>query len=187
MLYIIGGAARAGKTQIARRMLDEHNIPLFCLDYFVSAMDRGAPELGIGAEDPVIPKSERLWPRIEPMLRNIVEVEPHYLVEGDSIWPEGVAKLRDAYHPQIRAVFLGFADASPQQKLVKIRQFSGGVNDEWIQSQTDDYVLALCKEMIEWSQFLRVECKQYGLPYFEVSANFSCILDQAYNYLCEPQ
>ncbi len=39
MLYIIGGAARAGKTMIARRMLVENNIPCFCVDYFVSALD----------------------------------------------------------------------------------------------------------------------------------------------------
>jgi len=143
MLYIIGGAARSGKTKIARRILDERNISIFCLDYFVSAMDRGAPELGIGAEDPVISKSEALWPRLEPMLRNIVEVEPHYLLEGDSIWPQGVAKLRDEYHSQIRAVYLGYADISPNQKLAEIGQFGGGINVEWIQSQTDDYILEL--------------------------------------------
>lgn len=186
MLYIIGGAARSGKTKIARRILDEHNIPIFCLDYFVSAMDRGAPELGIGAEDYVISKSEALWPRIEPLLRNIVEVEPHYLLEGDSIWPQGVAKLRDEYHPQIRTAYLGFADINPQQKLAEIRQFSGGINDKWIQSQTDDYILDLCTEMIEWSQFLRVECKRVGLCYFEVSKNFTEVLEQAYKWLYKP-
>lgn len=52
MIYIIGGAARAGKTIIARRMLIERNIPYFCVDYFVSALDQAAPELGIDAESP---------------------------------------------------------------------------------------------------------------------------------------
>jgi hypothetical protein len=31
---------RAGKTKIARRMLDEHNIPLFCNDWIQDYSDR---------------------------------------------------------------------------------------------------------------------------------------------------
>jgi hypothetical protein len=185
MLYIIGGAARAGKTKIARRMLDEHNIPLFCIDYLVSGLDQGAPSLGIVGESPTRPKAEKLWPILKGMLRNIVEEEPHYLVEGDSIWPQGVAKLRDTYHPQIRAVFIGYANSNPQQKLIEIHEFGGGVND-WIQDYSDQYILDLCVEMIEWSQFLQVKCKKYDLPYFDVSENFSQTLDQAYNWLCKP-
>jgi len=184
MLYIIGGAARAGKTKIARRMLDEHNIPLFCIDYIVSGLDQGVPSLGIIGESPTRPKAEKLWPILRGMLHNIVEEEPHYLVEGDSIWPQGVAKLLKAYHPQIRAVFIGYANTNPQQKLTEIRQFRGDVND-WIQDYSDQYILDLCVEMIEWSQFLQVECKKYDLPYFDVSREFSLTLEKAYTALME--
>jgi hypothetical protein len=47
MLYLIGGAARAGKTILGHRLFRERSIPYFCVDYFVSALDQGAPELGI--------------------------------------------------------------------------------------------------------------------------------------------
>ncbi len=80
MLYIIGGAARSGKTILTRRLFAEHHVPFFCVDYFVSALGEGSPELGIQGESPTRPKAEALWPRIYGMLRNIVEVEPAYAV-----------------------------------------------------------------------------------------------------------
>ncbi len=55
MLYVIGGAARAGKTLLAQRLFRNHRTPYFCVDYFVSALQHRAPELGIIGESPSIP------------------------------------------------------------------------------------------------------------------------------------
>ena len=183
MLYVIGGAARAGKTLLAHRMLKERNIPYFCVDYFVSALDQGAPELGIAAESPNELRSRLLWPRIEPMLRNIVEVEPRYTVEGDALLPKGVAALSDAYPGCIRACFIGYAHTTPARKLAEIRAFGGGVYD-WLQHHTDQYILDLCTEMIGFSRYVQQECSAYGLPYFDVSDDFRAGLEQAYAVLC---
>jgi hypothetical protein len=182
MLYLIGGAARAGKSLLAGRLLREHGIPYFCVDYFVSALDQGAPELGIAGESPTLEKCPRLWPRLAPMLRNIVEVEPAYTVEGDALWPRGVAALRDEYGAQVRACFLGYAAMTPARKLAEIRAFRGGVND-WIQHHDDAYVLDLCREMIEFSQYVRDECQALDLPYLDVSDDFPGTLVQAYGLL----
>ena len=179
MLYLIGGAARTGKTMIARRMLRDANTPYFCVDYFVSALDRGAPELGVEAESPNEIRSRGLWPRIEPMLRNIVEVEPEYVVKGDALLPEGVAALIGDYGRQIRACFLGYASATPERKLEDIRAFGSGVND-WIQDKSDQYVLDLCRNMIEFSRLVREECYSCGIPYVDVSDDFPGGLEKAY-------
>jgi hypothetical protein len=47
MLYIIGGAARAGKTMLARRLLQERNIPCFCVDWIVGALERAYDYLSL--------------------------------------------------------------------------------------------------------------------------------------------
>ena len=186
MLYLIGGAARAGKTLIAQRMLRERLIPYFCVDYFVSAMERGAPELGIVGESPNKERALKLWPRIEPMLRNIVEEEPAYTVEGDALLPKGVASLCEAYAGQVRACFIGYTSTTPKRKLEEIRRFGGGVND-WIQHHPDQYVLDLCAHMIEFSQFVRQECHLYRLPYLDVSDDFLDVVGKAYAMLCGSQ
>jgi|GEM_PF-236754 len=178
-LYLIGGAARAGKTLLTHRLFRAHNIPYFCVDYIVSALDQGAPELGIDAESPNVIRAAKLWPRIVPMLRNIVEVEPAYTVEGDALLPRGVRSLMDPYPGQVRACFLGFANATPQQKLHDIRAHVGAVND-WIQDYDDDYILTLMAEMIDFSRYVREECQTWGLPYVDVSRDFAAGLERAY-------
>jgi hypothetical protein len=179
MLYLIGGAARSGKTLLAHRLLRERGVPHFCVDYFVSALDQGAPELGIQGESPTEPKTKKLWPRLVPMLRNIVEVEPAYTVEGDALSPRGVSEQIQAYPGQIRAAFVGYGSTTAERKLAEIRTAAGGVND-WIQDHTDEYILALCSEMIEFSRFVQAECQSLGLPYFDVSDDFQQGLDKAY-------
>jgi hypothetical protein len=119
-----------------------------------------------------------------PMLRNIVEVEPAYTVEGDALSPRGVSELIQAYPGRIRAVFVGYGSATPERRLAEIRTFSGGVND-WIQDHPDEYILALCSEMIEFSRFVQRESASLGLPYFDVSEEFQQGLAQAYASLTE--
>ncbi len=113
------------------------------------------------------------------MLRNIVEVEPQYVVEGDALWPYGVRILMDAYPGEVKACFLGYGSINPKNKLLEIRDFPGRVND-WIQGHTDEYILELCEEMIAWSQFLEVECNLYGIPYIDVSRDFLKGIENAY-------
>jgi hypothetical protein len=182
MIYLIGGAARSGKTRIARRLLEEGGIPCFCLDYFVSALDQGAPELGIAAESPNNIRARKLWPRLVPMLRNIVEVEPQYTVEGDALWPAGVKTLFQEYPGQVRACFIGYASSTPARKLAEIRGFGGGVND-WLLDHSDEYILDLAREMISYSRLVQEECATLDIPYFDVSEDFPQVLERAYQSL----
>ncbi|NLS76539.1 MAG: hypothetical protein GXY76_04675 [Chloroflexi bacterium] len=182
MLYLIGGAARAGKTILAHRLFREHQVPYLCVDYFVSALEQGAPELGIVGESPTRPKAEALWPRLVGLLRNVVEVEPAYTVEGDALWPQGVAAFMAEYPGLVRACFIGYTETTPPRKLAEIRRHAGNVND-WIQHHDDGYVLNLCAEMIDWSRFLRDECARLGLPYVDASVAFAHGLERAFQRL----
>ncbi|MFH1085016.1 MAG: hypothetical protein V1772_04560 [Chloroflexota bacterium] len=178
MLYLIGGAARAGKTLLARRLLAERGVPCFCADYLVSGLQEGVPELGILGESPNRERAPRLWPILAPLLRNIIEVEPAYTVESDVLWPRGVAALRDENPDAVRACFIGYAGIAPAAKVAQMRRYGGGVND-WVQHHDDAYALALAQVMIAWSAFLRDECAALGLEYVDVSIGFEDGLAQA--------
>jgi len=184
MLYLVGGAARSGKTIIAQRLLREKGVPCFCVDYFVSGLQQGAPGLGIVGESPNLERVEKLWPVLVGTLENIVEVEPHYLVEGDALLPRGVAELRERHYPQVRACFLGYPCLTPEQKLRDIRRYSSGVND-WIEDHTDEYILGLAREMVEFSRYLEAECREHGLLFFDVSERFADQVAAACRYLSE--
>lgn len=179
MLFLIGGAARSGKTLIARRLLSRHRVPYFCLDHIASAVIEGAPELGIDADVPRTERLRQLWPRLEPMLRSMVELEPAYTVEGDVLWPEGVQALMDEYGDSVRACFLGYATSTPEIKLRDIRQHGGGVTD-WTRDHPDAFILSWMTDMIAYSRYLRDACRALDLPYFDVSDDFTRTVNKAY-------
>jgi hypothetical protein len=47
MIYFVAGAARAGKTYMARQLMAELSIPLLELDYLKMGFANGLPDFGI--------------------------------------------------------------------------------------------------------------------------------------------
>ncbi len=182
MIYMIGGAARAGKTTIARRLLRERNIPYFCLDYFIFAGEQGKEEPGDDLGTPNIVRDLRMWPQLRLIVEEIIRGEPEYAVEGDALLPRGVNALREKYGEQVRACFLGYTGLSAERKLEQLRRFGGGPED-WLQQRSDRFVLELAQHMISFSLFLRSECEGLGIPFFDVSADFPRTMERAFEYL----
>lgn len=182
MLFIVGGAARAGKSIIARKFLLETKIPYFSLDVLMTGLANASPRFGVNPEASNIARAEKLWPVARAVAINIIETDLDYLLEGDSILPEQVIELAREYNGRVKACFIGYVDIDPALKLKEMREFSGHPND-WVSGHSDEYVLSLINEMIEFSKYLRQECKQSNIPYFDVSYNFSNTIDSVVSYL----
>jgi hypothetical protein len=179
MLYLIGGAARTGKKILSERLLKEKNIPYFCLDYLISAIDRNLHNISS------CQAAFKIWPNLEAMLRNIVEVKSNYIIEGDKLLPGQVSKLIQDYPNQIISCFLGYSTIDPLQKVKAIKQYSSHIND-WTRESSEIDLRDLVTEMLDYSQYLQTECLKYNLSYFDTSEDFSKTIDKAYQYLIKP-
>ena len=104
MLFIVGGAARSGKSIIAREYLRRTGTPYFSLDFLVMGLAAGAPRLGVRPECPSRANAEKLGPVLKAIGRNVVEAGVDYLFEGDTILPAHVRDLADAYPDQVKPV-----------------------------------------------------------------------------------
>jgi len=127
-------------------------------------------------------RAQRVWPVLEGLLRNIAEVEPGYLVEGDILLPDRVAGLLAAYGGKVRACFLGYTTTTVEAKSAAIRSHPGQVND-WVTSRDDDELTDLVAEMIAFSSFLQAECSRHGLKYVDSGGDFDAALDAAEAHL----
>lgn len=186
-LLLLGGAARAGKTLLARRLLRERAVPYLSLDLVKMGVARGWPALGLRPDAPSDEVGERLWPMTRAMAINLAQTRHlPYLLEGDALPPRHVAALRDELADTLgvetRVCFLGYADIAPGEMLARIRQWGGEVND-WTAEQPDAAVLGLVEEMLDFSRALRAECARYALPYLDIARDFAAASERAYGLL----
>ena len=136
MLYFLGGAARTGKTRIAREFMIQTGIPFFSLDFLMVGLARGLPEYGVDSEADELLIAEQLWPVVHSMATAMVEEEIDYLVEGAQLHPRHTWELSEELSGYVRVCFVGLADVDSLAKFYEIRRFGGGA-DDWLRSYSD--------------------------------------------------
>lgn len=184
MIYLVGGAARAGKSKLARAFMAERGVPYLHLDLLMMGFARGLPEYGVDPDTPAAVRGQRLWPVVRGMAVTALEDGVDYLFEGDLLLPEHAAELKALWDDRVRAAFLGYAQASARAKLREVRSFGGGPND-WVAGLSDERVLDVAATNIRFSQRVRRECADLGLAYFDTSREFPRALDAALRYLVD--
>lgn len=181
MLLIIGGAARTGKGILSRRLLTTLHQPYLSLDVVKMGIVNGLPTFGLNPESSAVEIANGLWPLVRAMAVNMLETDVHYTLEGE-ILPHHADELARRFPGQVRACFLGYAEIDVSQKLREIREFGGHPND-WTTDCPEDELGGLIHENIAFSRSLREQCGRFPFPYFDTSANFEGVLNDAEAYL----
>jgi hypothetical protein len=182
VLYIIGGAPRAGKSILAQRMLAERNLAYFPTDILMMGIAKAMPQSGLKPRDSAPTRAEIMWPMLRAMASTIIENGDDYLLEGDVLMPSHVVELRERFGLGIKPCFMGYASIDSSVKMRDIRQFAAGKKD-WTNECEDAHLLRLVLELRKFSQVLRDECRELRLPYFDGSLSFSSAIAEAATYL----
>lgn len=182
MLYLIGGTSRSGKSIISIKLLTEKGIPYLPLDAIVMGFTNGIPEYGI--HDKLLPNeiAKRMWTFTKALCETLIYHDNDYVVEGEALLPEHVRSLANEHGNKIRACFLGYCETTVDQKVQEIKTNKGDC-DDWLVKESDAYISRHVMTMIDYSQFIRDECKIYQMHYFDVSHNFNRAVDEAVRYL----
>jgi hypothetical protein len=178
----LGGAARSGKSAAARRFLAETGIPFYPLDCLMMGFAHGLPERGVDPEDDELRIADLLWPLVKPMAITFVEEGIDYLIEGVQMRPRHARELCEALPGQVRACFLGFAEADVEAKLGQLRRFGGGV-DDWLRDYDDADLRREVERLKALSERIRAECERYDVPYLEVSTDLQETVERVVAYL----
>ncbi len=182
MLYLLGGAARSGKTIIARRFLAEKGIPFFSLDFLAHGLARTYPQLQIDLDNDDASLGEKLWPLVRLISEMMILEEHEYLLEGALIQPKQAHEIRMDFPARVRACFVGFAEAEIGAKFEQVKRYGGG-SDDWMAEFDDKTVLDELRRLKTTSEALRAECKQYQMQYFETSNNFEKSIGEVVDFL----
>lgn len=185
MLYLIGGASRAGKSKLARRLLRERQLPYLSLDILLMGIANGIPSFGHNPDESAIVRGEQMWPLVRAMAVNVVETGVDYVIEGDILLPHHIAEFTHLYSTHVRSCFIGYPTITIDQKVHDVRTKGGEAND-WLEGASDAYVREIVEHNIAFSTYLRNGCTHHGLHYFDTSDNFAQALDAAFGYMTAP-
>ncbi|MGM0508573.1 MAG: hypothetical protein ACQERZ_05345 [Fusobacteriota bacterium] len=182
MIYIISGTSRSGKTMMANKMLKKNKIPYMSLDWMVMGFTNGIPEYGI--HDKLFPDdiARRFWNFLEGMLENMIWSDKDYVLEGEAVLPELIAKFIDKYPDRIKVCFVGYTKIDVDKKVDEVKKFSTGNND-WLCNESDIYIENHITNMVKHSKMIKNECQKHNLKYFDTSEDFIETLDKAINHL----
>ncbi len=182
MLYILGGTSRSGKSIIADKLL-EKGIPFFSTDFLMMGLERGLPEFGVNSNDPAPKIATKIWPIIKEIAITLIDINQDYLIEGDSLLPELVKNLIDEKGEHlVKVCFIGYKDISPEEKVKHIKEFPSDKNN-WINYESDEYILKFLTNEKERSSDLAKKCEEVGIKYIDMSFNFDQSVDKVTNYL----
>lgn len=179
MIYLIGGAPRAGKSILGQRVAAEFKIGWVSTDLLFTILGMTNVE-GIKKEwdaspEAITTNAEWFFPYLERFIWGASSLAEDYLIEGVGFLPAQVKQLSAQYQP--KAVFLGCS----KMTLEYFDQFPG--RSRGYSGLPEELRRQYAKDVAPWSEFIRQECERFGYPYIDTGIDFPQQLAKAESIL----
>jgi 2-phosphoglycerate kinase len=175
MIYLIGGAPRAGKSILGQQVSAKLRIGWISTDLLQEVLqvnNHNHPKAEWNATpEAIAATADRFLPYIERFVWGVSSMAESYVIEGVNFLPEQVKHLSTQY--QIRTVFLGCT----KMTLERFDQFPGhSIGYTFLPEETRRQVV---HDIPLWSEFIQQKAKQFGYSYVDMSDEFSARLQEA--------
>ncbi|MBK8984466.1 MAG: hypothetical protein IPM39_00045 [Chloroflexi bacterium] len=169
MIYLVGGAPRAGKSLVGQQIASDLKIGWVSTDFLVELLrvknEQDVKTEWNAAPEAILADAEWFLPYLERFIWGVSSQAENYLIEGVDFLPAQVMELSKKY--QIRSVFLGCSHMT----LEKLDQYPGrspGYGDlpEALRRQ-------IAQDVPRWSRLIQAECERLGYPYIDMADDFS--------------
>lgn len=205
MIYLIGGPPKCGKTTLAKRLANTHNIPWISADTLQNIVWAYTPNtkhsslfphsyLRRGSNDEFYSKNsspnivknyvaqgETTYDAISMMAETYLTDEDDFIVEGYQVTPEIVDRIFKKYGQEhIRAAFLVKYD---ETKFIDDVHKSTTPND-WILRKTKNEATfgLIAKMVVEYSRYFEMEAKKTGMTVFNMDEDFEEQIEKIQKY-----
>lgn len=175
--FIICGASRSGKSTLSKRLRDRFDISWIIGDAIVSSLEDAFPQLQVTHDGDLRAIGDRFEEYIKYLLWNYDYEKSGYVFDSTHLYPRNIINMRKKIG-DIPSIFLGYADADPEQKFQDIRRFDPALN-WWTAKLTDGELMQHVRNHINKSKEQKQECQDCGIPYVDTSRDFEKALIEA--------
>ena len=175
MIYLIGGAARVGKTTLCQQISTKLRIGWISTDLLMTLLGMTKVE-GIKTKWDATPEAlmtnaEWFFPYLERFVWGVRSFTEDYVIEGVDFLPAQVAQLSAEY--PIRTVFLGCSSMT----MEIFEQFPG--RSLGYIGLPEAFRRQIVQDVPPWSEFIRQEAERFGYAYVDTGSDFSQRLAEA--------
>ena len=169
MIYLVGGAPRAGKSILGQQVSAKLNVGWVSTDVLIQLL-RVKNEASTKAEWNAAPaaitaNAEWFFPYLERFIWGVSSLADNYVIEGVNFLPSQVVQLSQQY--QLRAVFLGCSSMT----LERLNQFPG--RSRGYSLLPEEVRRQIVQDVPLWSEFIRQEAGRSGYPYVDTVSHFA--------------
>ncbi len=175
MIYLIGGAPRAGKSILSQQISAQLKAGWVSTDLLMELLRVKKAE-GIKVEwnaapEAITSNAEWFFPYLERFIWGVSSMAENYVIEGVDFLPAQVMQLSTQY--PIRPLFLGCS----RMTLQAFDQFPG--RSRGYSRLPDEVRRQIVRDVPLWSEFIRQEAERAGYPYIDMSDDFHARLKEA--------
>ncbi len=175
MIYLIGGAPRAGKSILGQQISAKLKIGWISTDLLMDLLRvkkvEGAKVEWNASSEVIAATAEWFFPCLERFVWGVNVLAESYIIEGVDFLPAQVAQLSAQY--QIRSVFLGCS----KMTLKRFEQFPG--RSRGYASLPKEMQRQIVQDVPLWSEFVQKEAKRFNYPYVDMGDDFPSRLSEA--------
>ncbi len=184
---LILGAARSGKTTLAKRVAKEKGYSLISIDDIVSGFE-AYPELEIHHDGDAIDTAKRLAPFLIKYLTELSEGSTFYggiksVIEGTHFDFEQLIPFlqSDKYKEKYQIIGLTFNDITEQQLYEYIKKYD--TEDDWTYWCDDEELKGNVRYFIDRNKYFNEMFKKYDITTFDTSYDRDKVLTNIINNL----
>jgi|SRR5688572_7273910 len=175
MIYLIGGAPRAGKSILCQQIAAKLRVGWISTDLLMELL-RLKKEAGVKTEwnaapEAITANAEWFFPYLARFIWGVSFIAESYVIEGVDFLPAQAAQLSTQY--PIRPVFLGCSSMT----LEAFDQFPG--RSPGYSRLPEEVRRRIVQDVPRKSEFIRQECERFGYPYIDTSSDFAVRLHEA--------
>ncbi len=168
MIYLVGGAPRAGKSILGQRISAKLNVGWVSTDLLMALLRvKNDPAVKMewnAAPTAITANAEWFSPYLERFIWGVSSLADIYVIEGVGFLPAQVLQLSSRY--QICAVFLGCSSMT----LERLDQFPG--RSPGYSLLPEEMRRQIVEDVPHWSTFIQQEAERYGYPYLDMVGHF---------------
>ncbi len=186
---IIIGAARCGKTTLARRLNQEYGYSVISIDDIVSGL-AAYPQLNIHHDGETDITTKNLGPFLEKYFIELSESTNFYggvkfVIEGTHIDFERLMPLlqSDMYKEKYEIIGLTINEETAEDLYNNMKKYD--TEDDWTYWVKDDELMSDAKYIINKNRIFNEKFKKYGIKSYETSQNREQVFNEIISDLKE--